>query len=308
MAMFQIVGDFDFDSVLNRASEVVSEERKGSVYVEGGRPEGRCCDTPGAQMIMRLRSRYADSDMKILVSHTGKIQFFYETLGDFCHCFSILKRLLGKNLSFDDEWLEKLELIDADTFEVCLAGLEQRYIRFNNDRWAHCANNGTGLDEQTLRNNVRWSLFNALFVLFDELRKVAEKPDVYDFTCSWVTTIRKAFCDVMLELSEDKNTAKQVIQDVVAHLQSLEEKWKDELLREANLERKIQLVDDLLNEHEKVPVEWIAGDLMFSPPYAKALLKLASEIVPNTRFHEETNSLCIIKSKTTPTKETNHRF
>jgi len=289
--MFQIVGDFDFDSVLNRASEIVSEGRKGSVYVEGGRPEGRC-NTPGAQMIMKLRSRYADSDMKILISHTGKIQFFYETLGDFCHCFFILKRLLRKNLSFDDEWLEKLELIDGDTFEVCLAGLEQRFIRLNSDRWAHCANNGMGLDEQTLRNNVRWSLFNALFVLFDELRKVAEKPDVYDFTCSWVTTIRKVFCDVMLELSEDKNTAKQVIQDVVAHLQSLEEKWKDELLREANLEEKIQLIDDLPKQDGKVPVEWFVncGDSVLNPCYVQVLLRMVSEnIPPLARCDEETN-------------------
>lgn len=225
-ALFEIDGDFDFEAVLASARKIMRDEGEGRVYVEGGRPEGNYT-TPGAQIIMKFKSEYGDWDVNVLISHKGKIQIFYETLGDFCRCFFILKWLLGYKRFRD------LRIIDANSFEMYLAGLEYLSIYIDRDRSAACANIGLPPSREMLRTNMRVALIDFLHVLFQEVKRVISRDvgdRVYESTVSWAITMWKYFSWLLIELWEDKETARGVLDSLSEHLNVLVEKWKRDAL------------------------------------------------------------------------------
>jgi hypothetical protein len=243
MAMFQIEGDFDFEEFFERARETIKDEKDASVRKEGGRPEGNN-ETPGSQIIMKVKSHYADSYNKILISHRGSVQFFYESPGDFCRCLRLLGWLLW------DERFRNLNLADVDVFEMCLALFEQKYMRVMSDRSAVCTDIGFAPNGEFLRNNMQAAFvdfFRAFLEEIEKLRKEGSNLDgVYNSTFVWMSTLWKCFTWLLIELWEDPEAAGEVINSTVEHLNLLEMKFR----RESR-----QMKGRILSENEKALIQ-----------------------------------------------------
>jgi len=247
--MFQIGGDFDFEEIFKRAQETIKDEKDASVRKEGGRPEGSYYETPGSQIIMKVKSKNSDLYNKILISHTGRVQFFYEGLNDFCHCLQLTRWLLWDTRSFDERF-RHLHLADVDVFEMCLALFEQKYIRVMNDRSAACTNIGLAPNREFLRNNMQAALVDFFRAFLEEVEKLRKEGNnlegVYHSTSVWMSTLWKYFSWLLIELWEDKEAAREVINSTVEHLNSLEMKFR----RESR-----QMKGQALSENEKALIQ-----------------------------------------------------
>jgi hypothetical protein len=244
MAMFQIEGDFDFEEFFKRALEIIKDEKDASVRKEGGRPESSD-ETPGSQIIMRVKSKYSDSYNKILVSHRGKVQFFYESPNDFRRCLGLLQWLLWDARSFDERF-KNLQLADVDVFEMCLAFFEHKYIRIMNDRSAACTKFGLAPSREFLRDNMQAALVDFFRAFLNEIEKLRKEGNnlngVYNSSLAWMTTLWKYFTWLLIELWEDSEAAGEVINSTVEHLNSLEMKFR----RQSHL-----MIEQALSENEK---------------------------------------------------------
>lgn len=243
--MFRVKGGFDIDEfyrgICKREGDMFEDF---SVRMGGGRPELHG-ETPGAQLIINLRSVHfrggtAPINAKVVVSHKGAIQIFYEKTEDLFNSLFFLKQVLGY------EAFDRLLFVDGDFFNFLVSCVELRQIRFVQTSFA------MDLNREPIHSYMYFALIDVLRTIFKEIEKIIDEAgdsgyfNSYKFVKSLISPIQGSLTELMVYLKEDPKFAKEMLTSLFRWLDSFEKKAK-------------MLSDIELQESEKIGSreEWI---------------------------------------------------